>query len=203
MIELKLVYLELARQPNYISVVELSMMLEANTSEVRQRLNELGNRVTQNEKDEWRITSGLVHKIELSPLSASEIEERDKLENTIQQAFYVAGQALKVLRDRKLYRETHSNFEFYVRDRFDFTKRKAYYLIDAYEVVNHLKSEPLVHLLPTNERQCREVGKLSAEQQPQAWLNSVKKAGNKVPSARIIKEVGGNRRLVSYGATCR
>lgn len=67
--------------------------------------------------------------------------------------------------------------------------RNVSYLIDAYEVVNHLKSEPLVHLLPTNERQCREVGKLSAEQQPQAWLNSVKKAGNKVPSARIIKEV--------------
>ena len=32
------------------------------------------------------------------------------------------------------------------RHRFDFTKRAAYYLIDAYEVVNNLKSEQIVHL---------------------------------------------------------
>ena len=61
------VYQELEKQTNYISVVELAMILEANTSEVRQRLNELelGDRVTHNEHDEWRATGDLVQKLEL------------------------------------------------------------------------------------------------------------------------------------------
>ena len=184
------IYQTLEQQENFTSVVELAMMLEANTSEVRQRLKELGDRVSSNDCDEWRITGDLVHKLELLSLSVSEIKERNELENTVQQAFYSAGIALKTLRDKKLFRETHATFESYIGDRFGFTKRKAYYLIDAVEVVNNLKSEPLVHFLPTSERQCREVAKLPAQQQSQAWLTSVEKVGgNKIPSARIVKEV--------------
>jgi hypothetical protein len=189
MISIDLVRDELSQHDDYISAVELAMILEASAMEVRQRLNELGKNVVCNDRDEWRLVGSLVQKLELSTLSASEIEERDKLENTVQQAFFVAGQSLKILRERKLYRETHSNFESYVKERFDYTKRAAYYLIDAYEVVNTLKSEPLVHFLPTSERQCREVAKLPAQQQPQAWLRAVEKAGNKVPSGKIVKEV--------------
>ncbi|MGB7416086.1 MAG: hypothetical protein WA902_17920 [Thermosynechococcaceae cyanobacterium] len=140
MISINSVYSQLEQQTDYISVVELAMMLEANTSEVRQRLNELGDRVAQNEHDEWCVVGEVVEKLKLSPLSASEIEERNELENTVQQAFFLAGQSLKVLRDRKLYRETHATFESYVRDRFDFTKRKAYYLIDASKVVENLRT---------------------------------------------------------------
>lgn len=101
MISIDLVRDELSRYNGYISVVELAMVLEANTSEVRQRLNELGNRVQSNEQDEWRTTGNLVHRLELSPLSALEIEERDKLENTVQQAFLLAGQSLKTLREKR------------------------------------------------------------------------------------------------------
>lgn len=143
MIELDLVHAELARHSGYISVVELAMILEASVSEVRQRLNELGARVARNNRDEWRDVGNLVHKLELLPLSETEIQERDELENTVQQAFYIAGQSLKVLRDRKLYRETHTTFEAYVRDRFDFTKAAAYYLINAASVVNNLKRQPM------------------------------------------------------------
>lgn len=189
MISLERVYNQLQKQSGFISVVKLAMILEANTAEVRQRLTELGDRVTGNEHDEWRITGELVHKLKLLPLSVSEIEERNKLENVVQQAFYVAGQALMTLRNKKLYRETHTTFESYVRDRFGYSKRKAYYLIDAYEVVNSLKSEPLVHLLPTSERQCREVAKLPPKQQHSGWLKAVERAGNKIPPARIIKQV--------------
>ena len=71
----------------------------------------------------------LVRELPVSPLSIEEIEERNRLENTVQQAFFLAGQALKQLRDRKLYRETHSTFADYVRARFDYSKRAAYYLI--------------------------------------------------------------------------
>jgi len=190
MISINVVRDELSRQNNFISVVELSMVLEANVSEVRQRLNELGDRVQRNEHDEWRAVGDLSHKLELSLLSEAEIQERDDLENTVQQAFLLAGQALRILRDRKLYRETHNRFEDYVRDRFDFTKRKAYYLIDAYEVVDNLKSEQFVHFLPTSESQCRELAKLPVPQQASAWVSALEEAGEgKSPPARIIKQV--------------
>jgi hypothetical protein len=191
MISSKLVFIQLAKVDDYICIVELAMSLEASVSHVRQRLKELGDRVEHNDKDEWRVIKNVaLERI----LSAEEKAERDNLENTVQQAFFVAGQALKLLRNKRLYRETHSTFESYVRDRFDFTKRAAYYLIDAYEVVNNLKSEQFVHsnkgtILPTKESQCRPLAKLSPERQREVWRNAVERSEGKVPSARIVKEM--------------
>ena len=94
-----------------------------------------------------------------------------------------------------MYRETHAIFESYVKDRFDFTKRAAYYLINAHEVMNNLKSEQFVHtntgtnILPTKESQCRPLAKLPPSRQREVWRDAVEKADGKVPSARIIKEV--------------
>ncbi len=205
MIELDLVHQELARQPNYTSVVELAMILEANVSEVRQRLNELGDRVSRNEHDEWRIVlkdiaphiGDLVEKLERLPLSEEEIQERNELENTVSQAFFVAGQALKTLRDKRLYRETHSTFEAYIKDKFEFKKSAAYYLINASEVVENLKRPQFVdknpqieiQVLPTKESQCRPIAKLAPERQREIWYSAVERAGGRVPSARIVKEV--------------
>lgn len=148
MISSELVFVQLAQQSSYVCIVELAMMLEASVSEVRQSLKGLGDRVECNDKDEWRILKNIVPERILSP---AEKVERDSLELTVQQAFYIAGQALRSLRDKKLYRETHSSFESYVRDRFDFTKRAAYYLIDAYEVVNNLKA---AHSLAPSDERC-------------------------------------------------
>ena len=192
MISVERVYNKLEKQAEFTSAVELAAILEANTSEVRQRLNELGKRVTSNEQDEWRVVDNVVQRLELSSLSTSEIEERDELENKVQQAFLVAGQALKILRDKRLYRQTHTSFVSYVKDRFDFTRRAADYLISASEVFDNLKREQIVlgiNVLPTKESQCRELAKLTREQQSSGWITAVERAGNKVPPARIIKQV--------------
>ena len=191
MISSELLLVQLAKVDDYICIVELAMSLEASVSQVRHRLKELGDRVEHNDKDEWRVVKSIVSE---RILSEAEKAERDDLERTVQQAFLVAGQALKALRDKRLYRETHATFESYVRDRFDFTKRAAYYLIDAHEVVNNLKSEQFVHtnigtnILPTKESQCRPLAKLSPERQREVWRNAVDKAKGKVPSARLVKE---------------
>ena len=130
-----------------------------------------------------------------SPLSASEIELKSQLENTVSQAFLVAGQALKTLRDRRFYRETHSTFELYVQDKFGYKKSAAYYLINASEIVNNLKCPQFVdkisavEIWPTSESQCRPLAKLAPEQQRKVWFKAVELAGNKVPPARIIKQV--------------
>ena len=190
MISENLVFIQLAQVEGYVCIVELAMSLEASVSQVRQRLQDLGDRVERNDRDEWRVTREIVPG---NLLSEAEKAERDNLEHTVQQAFFVAGKALKELKDKRLYRETHTTFEAYVRDRFDFTKRAAYYLIDAHEVVNNLKSEQFVHsnkstsILPTKESQCRPLAKLSPERQREIWRTAVEQAKGKVPSARIVK----------------
>ena len=71
-------------------------------------------------------------------------EERDRLflERKVERAFYEAGKALKEIRDRRLYRSTHQTFEEYCADRFAFTRRRPYQLIDASIIVDNLLSEP-------------------------------------------------------------
>lgn len=123
-------------------------------------------------------------------LTPEEENERLHLEKKVERAFYEAGLALQGLRDRRLYRSTHSNFEEYCQERFGFTKRSAYYLIDSVAIVDNLqKSELIVHKMPTSETQCRPLKSLKIEQQPLAWSMAVEKAGNKVPTAKIVKEV--------------
>lgn len=194
MISIERVYGKLDQTAGFTSVVELAMILEANTSEVRQRLRELGERVAQNEHDEWRVVGQTVDRLSISPLSPSEIEEKERLENIVQQAFFVAGQALKTLRDKKLYRETHATFEKYAEAKFGYKKSAAYYLINASEVVNNLKCPQIVEkietieILPASESQCRPMTKLPPERQRLAWSKAIRKANGRVPSAKIVKE---------------
>jgi hypothetical protein len=204
MISSEQLIVQLAKVDGYTCIVELAMSLGASVSQVRHRLKELGDQVEHNDRDEWRAVKNIVPK---GILSEAEKAERDDLECTVQQAFFVAGKALKLLRDKRLYRETHATFEFYVRDRFDFTRRAADYLISAAEIVENLKAvnslssldnskslpkrEQFVlrtNVLPTRESQCRSLAKLSPEEQYHAWYKAVELAGNKVPSSKLVKE---------------
>ena len=122
-------------------------------------------------------------------------EERDRLhlERKVERAFYEAGLALKEIRDRRLYRSTYQTFEEYCLERFGFSRRRPYFLIDAAAVVDNLeKCDPMDHKnwkLPTNERQVRPLIRLDPSEQLEAWSEAVNQAGGKVPPARIVKEV--------------
>lgn len=192
MISSELVFVQLAQYEDYICISELAISLEVSVSTLRHKLKELGDRVEHNGKDQWRIATSIVPQ---NVLSNAEKAERDNLERTVQQAFFIAGKALKQLRDKRLYRETHATFESYVKERFDFTRAAAYYLISASEVVENLKCQQIVdtnidtNILPTKESQCRPLAKLPPEKQREVWLTAVERAKGKVPSARIIKEV--------------
>jgi hypothetical protein len=193
MISPNLVFVQLAQYDDYICIRELAKILETSVPVVRHKLKDLGDRVEHNEKDEWRVVKEIVVNDDRS-LSEAEKAERNNLERTVQQAFFIAGKALKQLRDKRLYRETHATFESYVRDRFDFTRAAAYYLISAAEVVENLKCQQIVdtnkntNILPTRESQCRSLAKLAPQLQPLAWCRAVELAGNKVPSSRLVKE---------------
>ncbi|MBD2357672.1 hypothetical protein H6G41_24185 [Tolypothrix sp. FACHB-123] len=79
-----------------------------------------------------------VEVISSSELTTEEWSDRIFLERQVERAFYIAAKALKALRDRRLYRSTHSTFEDYCRSRFGFTHRHVNYLIAGSFVVDNL-----------------------------------------------------------------
>lgn len=130
-------------------------------------------------------------------LTELEVRDRHRLELRVEKAFYLAGAALRELRDRRLYRSTHKTFEDYCRDRFGFSRRHPYRLIDAAMVVDNLcpigtqeqKGINNTHIVPTSERQVRDIVALLPEEQRLVWQQAVEQAGGRVPSARIVKGI--------------
>lgn len=125
-------------------------------------------------------------------LTAKEQNAREQLEKQVEQSFYLAGKALQKLRDRRLYRSTHSRFEDYCLERFGFHRRHLYNLIGAALVVDNLsvaECAQIVHILPTRESQCRPLTPLEPKLQRTAWQQAVGDAGGKVPSSRIVTKV--------------
>lgn len=126
-------------------------------------------------------------------LSEEEQQRLVQLEQDISQAFYVAGAALKEIRDRRLYRQDFTSFEEYCQSRFTLTRRSVDYLIAASLVVNNFLrtngSQVLSFVLPTSERQVRPLAKLEPQKQVEVWHKAVEVAGGKVPSGKIVKNL--------------
>ncbi|MHC5614433.1 MAG: hypothetical protein ACYTXA_26455 [Nostoc sp.] len=128
--------------------------------------------------------------VEIQELSDEEQSDRLHLERRVERAFFEAGKALAELRDRRLYRSTHSTFEEYCLDRFGYNRSRSYQLVDAAIVVDNLQKCPqFVDILPTAEGQVRPMTKLEPQEQQEAWLKAVELAGGKVPTGRIVKDV--------------
>ena len=137
-----------------------------------------------------------------SSLDLTHDESRDRLalERKVEQAFYIAGLSLAQLRDRRLYRSTHSSFEEYCQDRFGYTRRRGDYLIGSSQVVDNLKQEPqnnsepnqnrepMVLILPTSERQCRPLINLEPSLQRQKKKKAVELAGHRIPSGKVVSQ---------------
>lgn len=95
-----------------------------------------------------------------------------------------AGEALRIIRDARLYRETHGTFEDYCRERWGWTRVRAHQLIEAADVNRGLRE--LDAPAPTSERQARELVGLPAETAAQI-MRTAAETGQTV-TARIIRE---------------
>ena len=132
----------------------------------------------------------------LESLAVEEESERLRLERKVEKAFFEAGLALQALRDKRLWRSTHYSFKEYCQDRFAFSKSQSYRLIDAVEIGKNIYGEVpnwgrnKTIVLATAESQLRPLKRLkSPERQQEAWKMAVEKAGGKVPTAKIVREV--------------
>ncbi|HYW21188.1 MAG TPA: hypothetical protein VE956_18195 [Nodularia sp. (in: cyanobacteria)] len=132
-----------------------------------------------------------VSAVEVRELTQEEQSDRLHLERKVERAFFEAGKALTELRDRRLYRSTHGTFEEYCRDRFGYSRRQPYLLMEAAVIFDNLleNCDRNDHILPTNEWQIRPLSKLDRDIQPEAWEQAVESAKGKVPSHRIVKDV--------------
>ena len=141
---------------------------------------------------------------EKADLTYDEQQDRLFLERKVEAAFYQAGQALKALKDKKLYRSTHSTFESYCQDRFGFKRRHPYRLIQASEIFDRIlemcpirtqnesgEISPLdpKFILPSSEWQVRSLSRLKPEEQGEAWLKAVQSAEGKAPSGTKVRSI--------------
>lgn len=119
-------------------------------------------------------------------LPQAEAERLAELEPIIERAlanFLEGSKALLEIRDRRLYRQTHSTFQDYVRGRWKMTARRAYQLCTAAEVVKSLP-EDVNHGSQINERQARELAKVDPDKRAE-MINNLARKGR--VTAKAIK----------------
>ena len=99
----------------------------------------------------------------IESISPDEVVLLTACEQTIadgMESFKSVGRALVEIRDSRLYRATHATFEDYCRERWNWSRRRAYQLIDAAAL---LTESPECEQLFTNEGQARELAKVAPE----------------------------------------
>jgi hypothetical protein len=150
-------------------------------------------------------------------LSLKEKERLHYLESLVETSFVIVGKSLKEIRDRRLYRASHVNFDSYCQAKWNMGRHLANRQIIASDVfenilvtIRHHQVEilngdnlspnengngdnlsPNEIPLPTKESQLRPIASafLQSEQQGKAWLFAVNEADGKVPTGKIVQKV--------------
>lgn len=126
-------------------------------------------------------------------------QELERLEGIIQKnigAFYEVGRALMTIRNDELYLlkngGAYQTFEAYCKGAWDFSRIRAYQLMEAVEVKDRLLTPVNI---PVTEFQIRPLVKLEPDQQREAWQKAVETAPEgKVTAAhvsKVVKEMTG------------
>lgn len=142
-----------------------------------------------------------------APLTTTEQQELEHHEKTIEhglQTYIQVGHALAAIRDGRLYRATHREFDVYVRERWAHIlggRRQADRLIAAAEVAANLGP---IGLIPANESQARVLAPLPSEDQRRAMQAAVDASpGGKPTAAQIQKAVDDIQPPAPKGAAAR
>lgn len=109
------------------------------------------------------------------PLSEAEEKRYVELSRTIRQSAALIGQALIEIRDSRLYRMQYSTFEEYCNDEHNFSRRRAYQLIEHAGIVSQLAQSgttpPL--LLPMTESHAAALADVEPERRREVWDEAV------------------------------
>jgi protein gp37 len=103
---------------------------------------------------------------------------------------WIEGAAILLeIRDSRLYRQSYRTFEDYCRERWNLSRRRAYQLIGAGEVIENVNHGS--QILPENERQVRPLTDLEPAQQREVWRQAVSTAPAGKITAAHVKTVKG------------
>ncbi|WP_067801398.1 hypothetical protein [Actinomadura formosensis] len=117
--------------------------------------------------------------------------------DNLRMAFWAAGKALQVIRDRRLYRADYGSFEAYCTDRWEIGRRQADRLIAAWPIAEQLRPIGLASL---NEGQVRELLPIADRHGPQAAV-TVYRTGPADPAAAWTAEADRLRTVVRRAVT--
>ncbi|WP_028475945.1 hypothetical protein [Nocardia sp. CNY236] len=109
--------------------------------------------------------------------------------DTLRIAFWAAGRALQIVRDGRLYRDTHETFDQYVEQRWDMQRSYAHKLIRAWPLADRL--HPMAPAI--NEGQIRELLPVAVEHGDDAavtvYTTIADGIGTRVTAARLREAV--------------
>ena len=123
------------------------------------------------------------------------IEERNELERcevVIKQGlktFVEVGQALMLIREKKLYRVEYGTFKDYCEEKWGFKERRVYELMNSSKVIDNLENCAIAQVLPQNESQARPLTKLEPELQAEAWQKTVEQHGENITQKKVEEVV--------------
>jgi len=110
-------------------------------------------------------------------LNIEESHELERCEVVIKQGlktFIEVGEALFIIRDKRLYRNEFNTFEDYCQQKWHLGKRYVNQLIQASEVISNLGA--MAPILPESERQVRPLTSLEPEIQKEVWKEVVEQS---------------------------
>jgi hypothetical protein len=110
-------------------------------------------------------------------LNIEESHELERCEVVIKQGlqtFIEVGEALFIIRDKRLYRREFNTFEDYCQEKWSMPRRHVNRMIAASETIINLG--PMGPILPESERQVRPLTSLEPEIQKEVWKEVVKQS---------------------------
>jgi hypothetical protein len=137
-------------------------------------------------------------------LSAAERAELEQCVNIVQRgltAWSEAGEALTRIRERQLYRETHSTFADFACETFALSRRRLDQLIQSWQILRNLEQsdeteKSISQFRPEQipEAAIRPLAGLAADDAVAAWSEAVDQSGGAVPSPASVRAAAVRRR---------
>lgn len=133
-------------------------------------------------------------------LNEIEQKRRDEVEARIKDGLHGAWLGLRDMRNEKLWRSTHDSFELYCQSVWGYGKGQGYHTAQAGDVVAGLL-EAGATILPTKERQARELVMLSSEEAKMV-LEVVKQSSptGKITAAHLKQVASTVKEIMLTGA---
>ena len=129
------------------------------------------------------------HEVPLTDRERARFAELEETIDLVTRSFIIRGDALREIRDERLYRESHDTFHEYCQARFRLTRPKANQLIDSARCGNSLSQ--IAHVEPpTSECQVRPLEKLSEKVAAEAWTHASLAKQRPITEKMVRKSLG-------------